>query len=320
MTDETSAGRILAVDDDANFRSALNRLLEDSGVDYDIAEDADTAAEMLRSGIFTGVLTDGLEGRWKLVTDTAHEIGAAAVLLSGDDRQIELAEQDGVTGFNKAKVEPNTLRDIIKRLSSKPNAEENDILATVFPDSGEISDEVERLTLGYEDFSDDQLATKLFEAMTERQRDAVHRFALNGPKLMLQHLKLINDLVDGYHKRDPNRTAVSAMEEVLAEIDSSRAYFETVDANDFVPAIVYVRPKDMPDSDTERAVWVVRSSAGEDGATAKQFLPDFDIVENFVRNPVEGYDAWRQSYFNLIGSSFAIIDRSSLIRGSETES
>ncbi len=196
---------------------------------------------------------------------------------------------------------------------------DNGVLANVLPDNGEVPDELERLTMGYEDYSEDSLATKLFEGMTQRQRNAVHRFAMNGPRLTLQHLKDVTDLVDGYHARDPERKAAQAMEEVLAEVDSHRAYFETVNSNEFMPALVMVRPVEVTGDSADKPVWGVRSTKGEEEAIVKKTLPDFDLVETFVRAPEASQHDWDNSFFTLIGRVNLIIDPSSLTGSAETE-
>src|SRR5688572_11008206 len=109
------------------------------------------------------------------------------------------------------------------------------------PVTDQVLDELELLTMGYDDLSEDQLATQLFRDMTQRQRDAIHHFGVFGPALTLQHLKVVADLVDGYHTRDPERKAAIAKEEVLRQIDRTRAYFEVIDTNEVIPILLHIR-------------------------------------------------------------------------------
>lgn len=318
MSEQIHDGKILAVDDESMWLTILGEVLEDSGVPFALSENADDAVDLLRGGEFTGVLTDGLAGEWRRVVEAAKEAGALAVLVSGDFRQIDAAEQQGVEAHNKAQLEPNFFEEIIEKLRTRLPSGTTSTLADIFPDNGEVTDELERLTMGYEDFSDDSLATRIFGGMTQRQIDAVHKFALSGPALTLQHLQSVVGLLKGLDARDPERKSQEAVEIALAEIDASRAYFEAINENDHMPTLVLVKPKDLPETDGGKEVWAVRSTEGEEKGIVKRALPEFDIIEGYLREPQLNKAEYDRSFFSLIGGSFAIIDRSTI--GVSTES
>ncbi len=109
-------GRILAVDDEEAWRDIFARNLAAAGVAHEIVDDADLAMDRLVSDEFTGVITDGLEGRWIDVYSAADIAQTATVVISGSSHTIDEAKRLGVEAYNKIEFNLQMFRGIIRSL------------------------------------------------------------------------------------------------------------------------------------------------------------------------------------------------------------
>ncbi|GAC1500267.1 MAG: hypothetical protein NVS1B10_03690 [Candidatus Saccharimonadales bacterium] len=94
--------KILAVDDEEIWRHTFSVGLERLGCRYEITDDVESATNIMKEGEINGVITDGLEGGWTNVVESAHLIGATAVVLSGSSVVVGNAERAGIMAYNKA--------------------------------------------------------------------------------------------------------------------------------------------------------------------------------------------------------------------------
>ena len=101
--------RILGVDDEASWRRILSGVFDKTGYEWSINENAGLAVAEIQSREHGLVVTDGLNGEWRRVAAAAQEVGAGAILLSGDEAAVESARAQGfIAAFNKGGREWST--------------------------------------------------------------------------------------------------------------------------------------------------------------------------------------------------------------------
>ena len=83
--------KVLFADDEESLRMLIGNFLKETlGLLTVIVDSAEKAIEEIKKGDFTHVITDGLEGNWKNVVQTAKEKGANVTVISGNP---EIEEQ-----------------------------------------------------------------------------------------------------------------------------------------------------------------------------------------------------------------------------------
>lgn len=93
--------RILFLDDESDVLVTLLGITEDEGVQADGIEDIDTLDEKLKSGNYTEVWCDGLDGEWEeaLKIVKSHNIGF--ILFSGNYSYVHKAKEMGLDAYLK---------------------------------------------------------------------------------------------------------------------------------------------------------------------------------------------------------------------------
>jgi hypothetical protein len=79
-----------------------------------VANDMASAVELLETGQFSGVITDGLEGGWRRVVDVAHSVGAKAVLYSGNIGYLQEAVGMGIEAHDKQNFDQAYVRGMVQ--------------------------------------------------------------------------------------------------------------------------------------------------------------------------------------------------------------
>ncbi len=92
---------ILAVDDESTWRTIVGHELGKAGLQHSVVSSADEAIENIETGGFTGVVTDGLEGKWRQVAEAASAASIPVAVFSGEKAQVDAATEAGVQGFVK---------------------------------------------------------------------------------------------------------------------------------------------------------------------------------------------------------------------------
>lgn len=115
---ELARVNILAVDDDSMWRGIFGRaLLARSDIISEVVDDADSAIDCIRTGEVTGVITDGLEGRWTDVCLAAGNINIPVVVMSGLSVTVQQARSQDIEAYNKTEIDPLIIQEVIDRLA-----------------------------------------------------------------------------------------------------------------------------------------------------------------------------------------------------------
>ena len=113
---ELIEGRILAVDDEEAWRGIFGRNLAAAGIEHEVVDDPDIAMGRLEADEFTGVITDGLEGRWVDVYSAANIAQTAIVVISGNFHTIDDAKRLWVEAYNKNDFDLQMFQEIVRSL------------------------------------------------------------------------------------------------------------------------------------------------------------------------------------------------------------
>lgn len=93
---------ILVIEDDSVWMNLYKRSFKDRGIEVSTASGVKEALELLKNGVFTRVITDGLEGGWIRVAWKAQELGLPIKLVTGDFGHQKDADAMGVEFLPKS--------------------------------------------------------------------------------------------------------------------------------------------------------------------------------------------------------------------------
>ena len=115
--------RILLVEDERTTRDLLANVLLAEGYRVDVAKTVAEAMSFLRVGSYALVLTDWRlpDGDGMLVADTAHQLGAKTLLMSGYLFQMQGGRADQHETLMKP-LRPSELVDAVERSIGKADA------------------------------------------------------------------------------------------------------------------------------------------------------------------------------------------------------
>lgn len=99
--------KVLIVEDSKIWQKLLPRLFDRKGIETVVVTSAEAAKEALKKGGFSEIVTDGLEGDWKIVADNAG--GLPVKLLSLGVTHKSAAEEQGIRFFDKNDFNPEDL-------------------------------------------------------------------------------------------------------------------------------------------------------------------------------------------------------------------
>lgn len=105
--------RLLAVDDDSAWRNILERQLGEVDGDHLVVPIIAAGVQQIETGLFAGMICDGLEGEWPHLHERSYSYDMRFVLLSDDESQRERAEDEGIHAFDKTKFSSGMFGDIV---------------------------------------------------------------------------------------------------------------------------------------------------------------------------------------------------------------
>lgn len=95
--------KFLIVEDAENWRETLKHILEYKGGDVEVATNIETAKKFLDdpNQTFDEVISDGMNGGWKVIHEAATQRGFSMTLLSATTEFLDEAMELGIPFINK---------------------------------------------------------------------------------------------------------------------------------------------------------------------------------------------------------------------------
>lgn len=169
-----------------------------------------------------------------------------------------------------------------------------DMLADIFPIDGAEPSVHGDLRMGYDDLSAGSEATALLEALPEDVVRAIHRYTFDGPTNVIGLVAHVGGLLEGLDERDPERKAVSAIDDAAAEIDMSRILIEAFRDNPRLPLLGRLHAPGDTSPDAVQVGWGVVST-DEERADAETYLPTIELSMTYLRDPEAVRDTYNQA-------------------------